>query len=286
MTTEDDAATIRRKKKFVERYYALDEEDMQALIERAKLHDQKAQEQLLEIFHNFLAKYVTLLYYGKYSLSDQDIRRFIGLFVKDGSVRYYLLRNKLSSSGVQHVNECLRGITYMAQRYGTEEDVDQTVKMAFLQCVSIYKRKGKIPFSGFLYSYFFYVLKKMVDAFLIDQLGRKTFPLIDNEDALDDSSEEMVQGFAPPPVPSVEELVWAQELDEYWVAGDTATAPFDQLTIQERQLLRWRYVEREKSGEIAERITEHPNTIREHYNRIKKKLKEIVAQDLEGLQNW
>ena len=42
-------------------------------------------------------------------------------------------------------------------------------------------QKGQYLLAGFLYSYFFYLLKKNVDIFLIDQLGRKTFPLIDDD---------------------------------------------------------------------------------------------------------
>ena len=46
------------------------------------------------------------------------------------------------------------GITYMAKRYGTEEDVRQTVDMTFFQCITRYERKdsekGPIPFSRIL----------------------------------------------------------------------------------------------------------------------------------------
>lgn len=267
------------KKKFVEHYYNLDEEDMQALIVSAQGGNGKAQLELLEIFDNFLSKYTSLLYHGKYALSNYDTRRFIALFVKDPYVRFYLLRDKLTPGGQRQVAEVVRGITYMAQRYGDEEDVSQTVKMAFLECVSIYKRKGDIPFSAFLYSYFFYKLKKQVDALLIDQLGRRTFPLIDNED-MDDPEDERPQGFTAPPTEAAENLIMAEEIDEYWVAGDTATGPFKVLTPQERQLLRWRYIDGERSSDIANRITEHPNTVREHFNRIRGKILEEMAEEM------
>lgn len=272
---------VKERKSYSEKYYALPEEEMQSLIAKAKGGDGVASLQLLTVFKNFLTKYVTLLYYGKYTLNDYDIRRFIGLFVKDKTIRQFLGRNKLNESGVKHVNECMRGIQYMIQRYCDEEDVVQTVNMAFLQCISVYQRKNDIPFSGFLYSYFFYVLKKMVDAHLIDQLGRKTFPLIADDDWGDqDSSEEPVQGFTAPPVPGVEELIGVEFIDEYWVSGDTCMPPFDILTVQERQLLRWRYVENEKASEIAQRVTEHPNTVREHFNKIKQKIYEQLQKDL------
>ena len=49
--------------------------------------------------------------------------------------------------------------------------------------------RGQYLLAGFLYSYFFYLLKKNVDTFLIDQLGRKTFPLIDDDADTDPESE-------------------------------------------------------------------------------------------------
>lgn len=109
------------------------------------------------------------------------------------------------------------GINYMAKRYGEEEDVRQTVQMTFFQCVKRYERKGPIPFSAFLYSYFFYLLKKNVDTFLIDQLGRKTFPLIGDDDNEKDD-EEQKPGFKAPPIElTFEQMLGGNEIDELWV---------------------------------------------------------------------
>jgi hypothetical protein len=53
----------------------------------------------------------------------------------------------------------------MTKRYCTEEEVKHTVEVTFFQCIKRYEKKdsekGPIPFSAFLYSYFFYLLKKM-----------------------------------------------------------------------------------------------------------------------------
>lgn len=168
----------------------------------------------------------------------------------------------------------------MTKRYCTEEDVRQTVNMTFFQCVQRYERKGEIPFSAFLYSYFFYLLKKNVDTFLIDQLGRKSFALVDN------SNQDSQQGDSEAPSGvnvdtleyAVKDLMFAEPVDEFWVLGETATAPFDLLTVQERQLLKWRYIDKKRSSEIALKITEHPNTVREHIGKIKIKLKEIIKE--------
>lgn len=93
---------------YKEQYYNLAEEEMQALIAKAKKGDQKSQIELLKVFNNFLTKYTTMIYHGKYNLRDYDIRRFTSLFIKDSFVRFALMKNKLNTAGYKHVNECLR----------------------------------------------------------------------------------------------------------------------------------------------------------------------------------
>jgi len=176
----------------------------------------------------------------------------------------------------------------MAKRYGDEEDVRQTVNMTFFQCIARYQRrdseKGPIPFSGFLYSYFFYLLKKNVDTFLIDQLGRKTFPLLADDDNSEED-EEAQPGFKAPPVEyTIDQMLGTQEINELWVLGQDCYAPYDTLTVQERQLIKWRYIDNMKSSEIAQVITEHPNTVRDHISKVKIKIKDaIIESNMEDL---
>lgn len=267
------------KTSYKEQYYSLEEDEMQALIAKAKAGSGIDQAELLKVFNNFLTKYVTLLYYGKYNLMDYDIRRFVSLFIKDNTTRYALLKNNINSHVLKNVQECMRGIHYMSRRYGDEEDIRQTVYMTFFQCISRYERKGPIPFSGFLYSYFFYLLKKNVDTFLIDQLGRKTFPLLDDEANDDDSDDAKVIGFKADPVEySIEQLLAADKIDEFWILGEKCAAPFDRLSVQERQLLKWRYIDGQRSSELSLKINEHPNTIREHLSKIKIKLRDLIEE--------
>ena len=269
---------------YKEQYYSLEENEMQDLIAKAKKGSAKAQEELLKVFSNFLTKYISLLYYGKFNLNDYDIRRFISLFIKDSGTRFALMKNKINGSNMRVINECMRGIHYMAKRYGDEEDIRQTVYMTFFQCIGRYERKdsakGPIPFSGFLYSYFFYLLKKNVDTFLIDQLGRKTFPLLDDDATNDEGDENYVIGFKADPVEySMEQLLAADKIDEFWVLGEKNIAPFDRLTVQERQLLKWRYVNGQRSSEISQKVNEHPNTVREHLSKIKNKVKDLIIEN-------
>lgn len=180
------------------------------------------------------------------------------------------------------------GINYMTKRYCSEEDVRQTVNLTFLQCVKRYERrdseKGPIPFSAFLYSYFFYLLKKNVDTFLIDQLGRKSFPLY-NENSSNEEGSDQQEGFNVDTMEyAIKDLIFAGNVDEFWVLGENTQPPFDQLSVQERQLIKWKYVDGKKSSDIAAKITEHPNTVREHISKVKIKLKDILLS--EGMEEF
>lgn len=92
---------------YKEQYYSLEEHEMQDLIKRAKSGNTKASEELLKVFNNFLTKYVTMLYVGKYSLNDYDIRRFVSLFVKDNFTRFALMKNKMNSAHAKVVFEAM-----------------------------------------------------------------------------------------------------------------------------------------------------------------------------------
>ena len=274
---------------YKEQYYNLEESEMQELILQAKNGSEQAKTELLKVFNNFLTKYVTMLFSGKYSYSDYDIRRFISLFVKDTFVRYALMKNKLNQAGYKHVNECISGILYMVKRYCTEEDVQQTVRLTFFQCINRYEKKesekGPIPFSAFLYSYFLYLLKKNVDTMLIDQLGRKTFPLVTQDDMSGESDSDE-NGIAGAYVDTQQyanmDTPFSSEIDEFWVLGNETDAIFSRLSVQERQLIKWRFIDNKRSSEIALKITEHPNTVREHIAKIKDKILSILEEERNG----
>lgn len=264
---------------YKEQYYTLDEEEIQELIVKAKTGSNKYQTEILNVFDNFLKKYVSLIFVGKYNLNDYDIRRFVSLFIKDPSLRFRVMKNQMNGSTAKGVQEVMGAIQYMVKRYCTEEDVRQTVDMTFFQCIQRYERKGPIPFSGFLYSYFFYLLKKNVDVFLIDQLGRKTFMLLGDDEELDGENSGVIGFKADPVIISMEQMLSVDEINSYWVLGQNVMPPFDQLSIQERQLLKWKYVDGKKSSEISNKINEHPNTVREHVVKIRNKIRDYIQDN-------
>lgn len=273
----------KEKKSLSENYYAIPEDDLQKIIAKAQAGSQRDQAELLKVFNNFITKYVSLLFRSKYDLHDYDIRRFIALFETNSNVRTRLRRNQINTATYKAAGETMRGINYMIRRYGDEDDVRNTVQMTFLQCISKYTRKGSIPFSGYIYSYFFFLLKRNVDVFLIYQLGRRSFPLHTDDSvssSFQDPDAEQGAMQAQETTPSVEDLLGAEEIDEYWVLGETALFPFDIITIQQRQLLKWKYVDGLKASQIAVKTTEHPNTCRAQLQEIRSEIRSIVLAEL------
>lgn len=114
---------------------------------------------------------------------------------------------------------------------------------------------------------------------MIDQLGRKSFPLL-SDDATDDKDDDQKQvGFkAPPEEREMQDLLVAEEINDFWVLGESCGEPFNALTVQERQLLKWRYIDSLRSSQISQKISEHPNTVREHLSKTREKIIRIVIE--------
>lgn len=75
------------------------------------------------------------------------------------------------------------------------------------------------------------------------------------------------------------DIAFNTNVDEFWVLGEDSDELFSKLSVQERQLLKWRYIDNKRSSEIAVKITEHPNTVREHLTKIKSKLEKIIEEE-------
>lgn len=264
-------------------YYHLPEEEIQDLVARAQQNDREASEYLLTIFDNFIQKYVNLLYHGQLALHNNDIRQFLKLFINNNRLKRCLGQNRFSQHDHHELQRIWSSFNWMIVRFAGEEDVRQTVELAFMDCVQRYRRKGDVPFSGYIYRYFLFIMQKYMQEILIDQLGRKTFPLRVEED-FDDEDDDVPPGFDVPAEPSAEEMVDSHEIDEDWVFGD-AQFPFNQLNPQERQLIKWYYIDNKTLTSIADRMAESSNNISSIIASARRKLTEVIKDNPE-LSEW
>ena len=101
-----------------------------------------------------------------------------------------------------------------------------------------------------------------------------------SDDSSDNEEEgEKQVGFkAPPEEKDLDNWLATEDINEFWVLGETCAEPFIFLTVQERQLIKWRYVDELRSSEISKKISEHPNTVREHLAKTRDKLRAFVIE--------
>ena len=300
MTEEDIITTVKSKeqkllerdekrKKISKGYYDLEEAEIQRIVAAAQKGSVKDQHRLMEIFSNFLEKYVNILYNQFFDLRDYDTKQFVLLYVPGKSpLGQKIKTNQLNLTSYKEVSKVFGRIITMIKRYNNKDDVRQTVNAAFIECIKIYKPKpskqgGQVPFSGYIYRYYKFKLKKYVDEFLIDQNGLNNYPLItDDEVSSSFNMEDGATGVYETAVlraTPLERLLVIEDIDENWVEGDGAQYPFSELKKFERQLLKWRYIDGLRPNKIAEKTSDHPNTCRQHIKTITAKVEALLEAE-------
>jgi len=133
------------------------------------------------------------------------------------------------------------------------------------------------------YSFSDYDIRRFMSLFVKDTFVR--YALLTQDDLFNDGeTEDTAKGGA-----YVDTLEYAtvdtpfnNDVNEFWVLGEGVNDLFGKLSLQERQLLKWRYIDGKRSSEIAIKITEHPNTVREHLTKIRDKIEIMLDEPRNG----
>ena len=102
--------------------------------------------------------------------------------------------------------------------------------------------------------------------------------LSDDSSDNEEEGEKQVGFKAPPEEKDLDNWLATEDINEFWVLGETCAEPFVFLSVQERQLLKWRYIDDLRSSEISKKISEHPNTVREHLGKIRAKIANLMIE--------
>src|SRR5688572_15414166 len=106
-----------KRAKVAKGYYDIPEETMQEIIGRAQKGSTKDQNYLLEIFNNFLEKYISMLRSGHYDLRDYDIKQFIKMYIGSKTLVAKIRNDQLSLKSYKEVSSTMKGIFSMIKRY-------------------------------------------------------------------------------------------------------------------------------------------------------------------------
>lgn len=133
--------------------------DIEALVIQYKEGSRDASGELFKAFAGFIAKYANFLKFGVLGKKDRDLRGLTHLLCpKNDNVR--------ARMGL--IRDALRSYEY--------EDIVGELNVLFLKSVAQFKTResklgGNVPFAGYLYSYFKFMVKRWIDQRLVDVMN-------------------------------------------------------------------------------------------------------------------
>jgi predicted DNA-binding protein YlxM (UPF0122 family) len=206
--------------------------------------------ELLKKYKGFITIFVSLLYYGNYEIKNTSTKNFLKL-----------LQTKNNQFNIEKLEDTIKAINNI---YSTYDYIDalQDVQLSFLIAIKTfditeYENRNNIedPFDYFLSSYFPYILKKNT----IDKLRNEPFPYTPG-------NEWSVKSI------TIEDNIFMTNIDDNWVNGDTCEEEFLDLSKDERELLKEKYIDNLTLKEIAQKRNKNKSTISRKLKQIKKTL--------------
>lgn len=133
--------------------------DIEALVIRYKDGDRDASGELFKAFSGFIAKYANFLKFGSIAKKDRDLQGLLRLLCPKGD-------NPKARMSI--IREAIRSYEY--------EDVVGELNVLFLKSVAQFKTResklgGNVPFAGYLYAYFKFMVKRWIDQRLVDVMN-------------------------------------------------------------------------------------------------------------------
>jgi hypothetical protein len=282
-----------------------------ALVKKAQQGDEKSLNELYTRYEWFLFKYRQMFRSEIDMLrlvrSYSDVASFFSLYV--GKRTKNIISNNQANERASNVAfKKANELVELGKEIGGQEDVNSIIDLTFFQCVKRYDPDAKViselkklgldytsmkkkeqkkyqeqfpvvSFEGFLLTYFKFRLKKNLDVEsrgIIPGIGWCK-PYGDNETGVNTTEEATETDQEAITVcidhDNIETIIaQLQNIDHDWVEGTTATWPFDQLSKQERWLIKARFVDRQYTYVIAENIGMSTSIIRARVADIRIKL--------------
>lgn len=231
-------------------YKEIDELVMKCQAER----DKDATQKLLDNFEWFIEIYLELICEGKISLENKSARKFISLFMRNRQVakKMHLFRRSTTV-----VKSAFDSGEYLKNTYSflERDDIHHLLIIEFLELVHRYKPKDNAPrFVAYVMSsYHFRVYHSLtrhtknhlyhsdLEGLLLDKKTMDRKPT-EKETEIEDKFDNKY-----PELTSPEDIF----VDENWVAGFTSTNVFDELTYEQRKILKLSYVDGLTDTEIS-----------------------------------
>ena len=260
-------------------------------------NDEKYATEVLQSFYPFIQKYINLICYGNYKVSDSSSMNFISLYAQ----------SKKASATIKNANKIKKSFDLLFNTVEmirdtcaslTEEDIEHYIYLTLINMMKNYK-DTKPSFHTYVLRTFHFNFYRQIDKHMRNPLS-KTFLSNSTDVSKDDenssfciniedqnalcSIEEVEDRISLEQMSKIKDTTKNYNLDKYdndffdinWINGYTCSEIFSTLTPMERRIMYLWCVEKKTDGEIADMFGLYRGTINVKRAKAKKKLEDLL----------
>jgi RNA polymerase sigma factor (sigma-70 family) len=241
-----------------ERYLKIEE-----LVKDYQEGDMESGYELIEYFELYINKYYKILKKGLINLNDKESRSFITMFIDDLKARRALARSYQPTEARREAYKAASMLASMCKNI-PDEDILQELRYNMLLMAKRYKNKGK-SFTAYVSSSFKFYVQNTISEMTLDPIVHACeLNLRFDEELCLEKAEDIEKEISDMYMEKAKNLkmVEEDELGPRWESGLTCGEEFEDLTPNQRMIIKMKYDEGKSDLDIAEKIGLHRNTIR------------------------
>lgn len=198
---------------------------------------EEATEKLLECYERYFQKFINILCYGKFLITDSTQRRFVASFISNEDIRKKIHRYRYDGYIISTMAKVANNL-HCRMRYYEEEDIRQEMICIFLHLAS--HHNGSASFASFISYYFPLRLNTKVTKWIKEMNSKIQHEIEYNEESIEVSHYDTYNINEENDFYYIEPM-HDTDFDENWVNGHTCGELFKHLTTYERRLVKWYY---------------------------------------------
>jgi RNA polymerase sigma factor (sigma-70 family) len=244
------------------------------LVLKYQCGDSTAAEDLINKFHPYMLKYISLLTGGG-DVHDVDCRKFLSTFFEDEKIRRALISGKYTPEQRTVIFTSLSNIVQSCG-FMEREELSDEMSMVLLTMASRYKEYGR-GFTGYVNGAYFHYLSRRIKEITQDPIVYQKENLVSFSDlAYADPDSLSVITDAVDRSDYLSMINEDEELGNSWVQGFDCMDCFKRLTPLERLIIKYKFEKKLTLKRIGQRLGYSEKTIQ----RKVKKAVEIIRKDL------
>ena len=254
------------------------------LVFEAQKGNDDAKIELLDMFDDFLSKYIDLIKDGEYNLNNYAIKKFIGFFIPDPKAKKAINQHFHKPTVRYEIEQAVRLITGIFSCYD-KEDIKNDLFIVFWTLCRRYKDTRpsfhnyiKMCFSYEVLSYYRPLIKNSsinnpYSHITLEEHDKQTSTGIHMEMSLNNSNKYMsIKRYTSIKAKDKSSVYEDENLNTNWITGITCSKEFQILTTYERNLIIESYLKKRTDQEIADKYGLSRATINRRKQEAKKKL--------------